>query len=200
MTSLLSKIALTAFSIITIQAYGLTTGEKAPAFSLFSHTGEKISLSKFKGKIVVLEWFNKGCPFVKKFYLSKSMQQWQKEYLGKGVVWLTISSSAKGKQGHESINEVAQTRKAWDINSTANLLDHDGSVGLSYNAKTTPHFFIVGPEQTILYQGAIDSIVSAEAEDIAKSKNYIKMALEEIMAGKEVSIKNTKAYGCSVKY
>lgn len=200
MTSLHIKIIGIFLITITIQAKGLTIGEKAPAFSLFSHSGKQISLSDFQGKIIVLEWFNKGCPFVKKFYESNSMQKWQKEFQEKGIVWLTISSSAKGKQGHETIEEVSKTRQVWNINSTANLLDHDGTVGLSYGAKTTPHFFIIGPNQEILYQGAIDSILSTDAEDIPKATNYVAAALEEIRSNKEVSVKNTKPYGCSVKY
>ena len=200
MTSLLTKTFAIILITIAVQAHGLTIGEKAPAFSLFSHTGEKISLAEFKGKTVVLEWFNKGCPFVKKFYESNSMQAWQKKYKEKGIIWLTISSSAKGKQGHETVKEVLATRNSWKINSTANLLDHDGKVGLDYGAKTTPHFFILDGNQNLVYQGAIDSILSTDAEDIAHAKNYITTALDEILSGKEISLKSSKPYGCSVKY
>ncbi len=200
MTSQLSRLLIIVLFFHSTISSALEIGEKAPAFSLFSHTGKKVSLEDFKEKIVVLEWFNKGCPFVKKFYESGYMQKWQKKYATTEIVWLTISSSAEGKQGHETIEEVKATRKKWKINSTLNLLDHSGQTGLAYSAKTTPHFFIIGKQQEILYQGAIDSILSIDSSDIEKADNYVIQALELIKKEKEIKTKKTAPYGCSVKY
>ena len=200
MTSQLSRFLIIVLLFHSTISYALEIGEKAPTFSLFSHTGKKVSLKDFKNKIVVLEWFNKGCPFVKKFYESEYMQKWQKKYATTEIVWLTISSSAEGKQGYETIEEVKATRDKWKINSTFNLLDHTGQVGLAYGAKTTPHFFIIGKKHEILYQGAIDSILSIDSSDITKADNYVTQALELIKKEKEIKIKKTAPYGCSIKY
>ena len=200
MTSLLTKIILTGALIWAPFSFALNIGDQAPNFTLVSHQDKKISLQDFKNKVIVLEWFNKGCPFVKKFYESSSMQKWQTELTKKGIIWLTISSSAKGKQGHETISEVNKTRKRWQINSTYNLLDHEGKVGQQYGAKTTPHIFVIDQKNQLAYQGAIDSILSADAEDIPKAMNYLTAATAALLNKTEIKIKKTKPYGCSVKY
>ena len=175
-------------------------GQTAPDFTLTDSQGRATMLSQLKGKWVVLEWFNNECPFVRKHYDSGSMQRLQETYTAKGVVWLTIISSAPGKQGHvppEQANEIIVQRKA---HQTALLLDPDGSVGRRYGAKTTPHLFIVDPKGILIYAGAIDDKPSTNQADLAGATNYVQQALDEAMAGKAVSVAETKSYGCSVKY
>jgi peroxiredoxin len=175
-------------------------GAEAPNFSLTDTRGKTHSLSDFKGKHVVLEWVNHGCPFVKKHYDSDNMQKLQKEFTGKGVIWLSVCSSAPGKQGHMSADEWNEAEKEKGAAPTAVLLDADGKVGQMYGAKTTPHMFVINSEGKIVYDGAIDSIKSANAADVPKAANYVRAALEESMAGKPVVTVSTKPYGCSVKY
>lgn len=182
------------------QAEEALVGNPAPNFTLIDTYGNNHSLSDYKGKIIVLEWINHDCPFVKKLYNSGKMQELQKTYTGKDVIWLTINSSAPGKQGYctpEYANELTRQKKAAQ---SALLLDSEGEVGKLYGAKTTPHMFIINTDGILVYNGAIDDIRSTNIEDIARAKNYVQLALEEIMAGKEVSIKTSPPYGCSVKY
>lgn len=176
------------------------TGKPAPEFTLPAQDGTVHKLSDFKGKYVVLEWFNKGCPFVVKHYGSGNMQKLQETYAAKGVVWLSIISSAEGKQGHQTPAEATATRAEWKIKSTATLLDSSGLVGKLYGAKTTPHLFVINPEGVVVYQGAIDSKASTDPKDIPTSKNYVAAALDAVLAGKPVAQATTKPYGCSVKY
>ncbi len=175
-------------------------GEKAPDFELVDTNGKLHKLSSFAGKTVVLEWFNKGCPYVQKHYDSQNMQALQKKYTDAGVIWLTVISSAPGKQGHEEGAEANKTRADWKISSTATLLDPKGEVGKIYAAKTTPHMYIVDAKGTLVYNGAIDSISSAKKEDVSKAENYVSGALDLIAAGQPVKTASTKPYGCSVKY
>lgn len=181
-------------------SFSVEVGEVAPNFSLKSHLGEEVSLRDFKEKVIVLEWFNSGCPFVRKFYDAKKMQSLQKKYRDK-VVWLTVSSSAKGKQGYLESAESAKSRyQIEQMNSQALLLDHRGEVGRLYGAKATPHFFIINKKRELVYKGAIDSISSADPADIDKAKNYVDLALNQVLNNNKVAIARTKAYGCSVKY
>lgn len=176
-------------------------GAAAPDFTLVDSKGVSHSLASFKGKTVVLEWFNKGCPFVKKHYEgSTNMQALQKRYTDKGVVWLTVVSSAEGKQGFETPADTEKTRAEWKIASTATLLDTKGDVGRMYDAKTTPHMYVIDPKGLLVYNGAIDSKSSSDAADIPKSQNYVAGALDLLTAGKPVALASTKPYGCSVKY
>ncbi len=175
-------------------------GSAAPDFSLPSAHGKTESLSKFKGKYVVLEWFNPGCPFVQKHYKSDNMQNLQKEFTGKGVVWLTIDSSAPGEQGNLSPAEAVKQMGDWKMHSTALLLDPDGKVGHEYGATNTPHMFVLNPKGDVIYEGAIDSKRSTDPADINGATNYVKAALTEAMTGKPVETATTKAYGCNVKY
>lgn len=176
------------------------TGSPAPDFVLTDTRGAERSLAEFKGKYVVLEWFNHGCPFVKKHYDSGNMQALQKEFTDKGVIWLSINSSAADKEGYTSAAEADALTAEKQAVPTAVLLDGAGSVGKLYGAQTTPHMFVINPEGVLIYQGAIDSKASADPEDIASSQNYVRSALMEAMAGQAVSVPTTKSYGCSVKY
>lgn len=175
-------------------------GEPAPDFTLPGADGKSYSLGSFKGKYVVLEWTNHECPFVKKHYQSGNMQAQQKELTGKGAVWLSIVSSAKGKQGHVDAAQASELTKQRGAAPTAVLLDPAGEVGRKYDAKTTPHMYIVAPDGKLIYRGGIDSIPSADPGDIASATPYVKVALAEAMAGKPVTNASTKPYGCSVKY
>ncbi len=197
-------------SILTILASLATTtllaldsppvGRAAPDFSLTDAKGKTHSLSQYKGKYVVLEWFNPECPFVKKHYGSGNMQKLQEEYTGKGVVWLTIDSNAPGSEGNMTPEQAEKVTSQWKTHQTALLLDPEGKAGRVYGAKNTPNMVVISPEGKIVYQGAIDSKATPNPADIASSTNYVKVALDESLAGKPVTTANTKPYGCSVKY
>jgi peroxiredoxin len=175
-------------------------GFPAPGFTLPDAAGANHSLSQYKGKWVVLEWVNYDCPFVKKHYGSGNMQKIQKAARDKGAVWLSINSSAPGKQGHfagqELIKRIADAKAGPD----AYLLDPDGKVGKEYKAKTTPAMFVINPAGMVVYSGAIDDKPSADQEDIPGAKNYVQAALDAGMAGKPVEVASTQSYGCGVKY
>ncbi len=175
-------------------------GTNAPDFSVADSKGKTQSVSQYKGKYVVLEWFNPECPFVKKHYGSGNMQKLQEEFAGKDIIWLTIDSSAQGKQGHLTFEEANQKMAKLKMKSTALLIDADGKAGQTYGAKNTPHMFVINPEGKIVYEGAIDSRNSTSASDIPSATNYVKVALDESLAGKPVSNPITRPYGCSVKY
>ena len=178
----------------------VTTGAPAPDFTLMDSKGQELSLSEFRGKYVVLEWVNYDCPFVRKHYQSGNMQQLQKTYTDKGVIWLSVNSSAEGKQGAYSPTEANQIMDNAGASPTAYLLDTPGEVGRQYGAQTTPHMFVINPEGVLIYQGAIDSIPSFDQADIPKATNYVAAVLDAAMVGEPVAIGATKAYGCSVKY
>jgi peroxiredoxin len=184
----------------TAASAAVKVGEPAPDFTLSGADGKSHSLSAYKGKYVVLEWTNHECPFVKKHYKSGNMQAQQKELTGKGAVWLSIVSSAPGEQGHVDAAKAKELTTSRGAAPTAVLLDPSGEVGRKYDAKTTPHMYIVAPDGKLIYMGGIDSIPSADADDIAKATPYVKVALGEAMAGKPVTNASTKPYGCSVKY
>jgi len=176
-------------------------GQPAPDFSLTDINGQTHSLSKYKGKTVVLEWNNPDCPFVKKHYESGNIPGLQKSATADGIVWLVINSGAPGKEGADYTPEQI---KAWlQKNSaapTAYCYDHDGKVGHLYNAKTTPDMYVINPDGILVYDGAIDSIRSADISDIAKATNYVKAALDAVKAGQPVPTPVSRPYGCSVKY
>jgi peroxiredoxin len=175
-------------------------GSVAPNFSLPDSKGNTHSLADYKGKYVVLEWFNPECPFVKKHYGSGNMQNLQKEFTNKGVVWLTIDSNAPGTQGNLTGEEAQKIMAGWKTHQTAFLLDPEGKVGRAYGAKNTPDMIVISPEGKIVYEGAIDSKATPNPADIPSSTNYVKAALDESMAGKPVAKPTTRPYGCSVKY
>ena len=197
-------------SILTILASLATTtllaldsppvGSAAPDFSLTDAKGKTHSLSQYKGKYVVLEWFNPECPFVKKHYGSGNMQKLQEDYTGKGVVWLTIDSNAPGTEGNLTSEQAVQKMTEWKTHQTSLLLDPEGKAGRAYGAKNTPNMVVINPEGKLIYEGAIDSKATPNPTDIPSSTNYVKVALDESLAGKPVTTANTRPYGCSVKY
>jgi len=195
LTAVSSLVAVTLFA-----ADSPPVGSNAPQFSLPDAKGKTQALADFKGKYVVLEWFNPECPFVKKHYGSGNMQKLQQDFTGKGVVWLTIDSSAPGTEGNLTAEQAGAIVNSWKTHQTALLLDPDGKVGRAYGAKNTPHMFVINPEGKVVYEGAIDSKATPNPADIANSTNYVKVALDESMSGKPVSNPNTRPYGCSVKY
>jgi peroxiredoxin len=175
-------------------------GAAAPDFTAQGHDGKTYKLSDFKGKTVVLEWFNDGCPYVEKHYGSNNMQTLQKTYTDKGVVWLTVASSKKGAQGHldkAKASEIIKNRKSAQ---TAILLDDGGKLGRTYGAKTTPHMFVINPKGVLVYQGAIDNNSSSRKSTIEGAENYVAAALDATLANKAVEKTTTEPYGCSVKY
>jgi len=199
-TKLLTALLTIAASTALFAADSPAVGTNAPDFSLTDSKGKPQSVSQYKGKYVVLEWFNPECPFVKKHYGSGNMQKLQEEFTGKGIVWLTIDSNAPGLEGHLTAEQANAKMAEWKTKQTALVLDPDGKAGRSYGAKNTPHMFVINPEGKIVYEGAIDSKASPNPADIASATNYVKVALDESLSGKTVSTANTKPYGCSVKY
>ncbi|MES0874855.1 thioredoxin family protein [Sinimarinibacterium thermocellulolyticum] len=198
----------TAFAVAAALATGVvaaapTIGQPAPAFTAVDSKGATVSLADFKGKFVVLEWTNDGCPFVQKHYsggADGNMQRLQRKARDKGAVWLSVISSAPGKQGHVSGEQADALSEQRGAVPTHVLLDESGEVGRLYEAKTTPHMFIVDPEGTLIYAGGIDSIPSADVDDIPKATPYVELALTQAMAGEPVRHPLTKPYGCSIKY
>lgn len=190
-----SLIASTAFAAATV-------GEKAPAFSgVDVRTGKTVSNESLKGKTVVLEWNNFECPFIKKFYSVGAMQALQANATKDGVVWVSVNSSAEGKEGFlKDANEAKAALAKNKSNASHYLLDHDGSIGHAYGAKTTPHMFVIDKEGTLVYQGAIDNKPTADTADIAMATNYVTQALKAVSAGKPVETHTTRPYGCFVKY
>ena len=195
-----SSLALAAAFVFTFTALGARVGDPAPDFTGTDTHGQTHKLSDYRGKFVVLEWTNNGCPYTQKHYNSGNMQALQKEWTAKGVVWLMVNTGAPGKEGVYPAAKFNELAKAKGIAATAELLDGDGKVGRLYNAKTTPQMFIINPQGEVVYAGAIDSIKSAKQDDIPKATNYVKAALDEAMAGKPVTTPTTQSYGCSVKY
>lgn len=175
-------------------------GQLAPNFTLTSAAGNEHSLSDFAGKVVVLEWVNHSCPFVKKHYNSGNMQQLQQEYTDKGIIWLSICSSAEGKQGYMEPAAIQQARNSIGAKSTAYLVDASGDVGRAYGASATPEMYVINTDGTLVYHGAIDSKATADEADIEGATNYVAQAIDAIMDGEEVPTAMTRAYGCSVKY
>jgi len=175
-------------------------GQPAPAFSAVDLDGKTRSLSEFKGKYVVLEWHNQGCPFVKKHYESGNMQKLQKELTGKGAVWLSIISSAPGAQGFVTPEQEKAYLAEKKAAPTTVLFDPEGTVGHAYGAKTTPHMFVIDDKGVLVYAGAIDDNSSSDAADAATAKNFVRAAYDEASAGKPVTAASTAPYGCGVKY
>lgn len=192
--------ALIGLAAATVQAAALRTGNAAPEFTLTDTNGKSHNLADFRGKYVILEWINHGCPFVQKHYAKGNMQALQKEMTDKGIVWLSICSSAEGKQGHMSNDEWNATVKEINANPSAVLVDADGKVGKLYDARTTPHMYVIDPEGKLIYQGAIDDKRSTDPDDIPNSENYVRSAIEQATAGTEIAKPQTPPYGCSVKY
>lgn len=193
-------IALALFAS-TVCSAEVKVGAPAPAFSEVDQAGATHSLDSHKGKWIVLEWYNEGCPFVKKHYGSKNMQTLQSKYTEKDVVWLTVASSAKGQQGYVDPKKAVEKHKSAGMAPKVSLLlDADGTMGRAYDAKTTPHMFVIDPKGVVVYAGAIDSDNSSDPSKIAKSTNYVAAALDAGMAAKPVTVSSSKPYGCGIKY
>ncbi len=175
-------------------------GEKAPDFTLVDSHGNEHSLSDFHGQFVVLEWLNHECPFVRKFYNANKMQELQKKYTDKGVVWLSIISSREGEQGFMTPEEINKANEEKNVYAAAVLIDEPGNVGRLYNARVTPHMYVINPDGVLIYDGAIDDKPTANPRDIEGAHNYVIAALDAAMNGREVKISTTRPYGCSVKY
>lgn len=200
----LTAATLAAFATLgfatTSASATATVGQPAPAFSVSDTSGKTVTLADFKGKHVVLEWVNPGCPFVVKHYSSANMQGTQKEATNKGVVWLTVSSTAPDATDYKKPAALASWMQSQKAAATATLMDDNGKVGKAYGARTTPHMYIINPAGTLVYAGGIDDKPTSRASDIPTSRNHVKAALAETLAGKPVTQASTQPYGCSVKY
>ena len=197
-------LAFAAFSpfatmLVTPAFAAAGVGQAAPDFTLMDTAGKPVKLSDFKGKTVVLEWNNPGCPFVRKHYQG-NMQALQKEATGQGVVWLAINSTRDDSADYLTPPQLGRWMTEQKASPSATLMDEDGKVGEAYAARVTPHMYIVNAQGVLVYAGGIDSIASARVEDIPKATNYVRQAMAEIQAGKPVSMANSRAYGCSIKY
>ena len=195
------SFALIAASVAVAPALAAPQiGKAAPNFKLNDVNGRVVTLSQFKGKTVVIEWNNPECPFVKKHYDSGNMQRTQAAALADGAVWLSINSSAPGKQGHMSGGQAKTVIAKHKARPTAYLLDPNGVVGKGYEAKTTPHLYIVNKDGNLVYAGGIDDKPTKNKDDIEDARNHVLAALSELKAGKRVSVPTTRPYGCAVKY
>ena len=194
-----SSLILPAFAMGMTEARAATVGQAAPDFTATDALGKSHKLSDFKGKHVVLEWTNPGCPFGVKHY-GGNMQGLQKEFTAKGVVWLSINSTAASAADYLPPAKLTAWKVEKKAAPTAMLVDESGKLGQLYSAKTTPHMYIINPQGVLTYAGAIDSVPSARVDDIKTATNYIRQSLNEALGGKAISTSSTRAYGCSVKY
>ena len=197
MKMLLSVLMLAALPAVAAPA---VVGQPAPAFSVSDASGKAVSLADFKGKTVVLEWVNPGCPYVRKHYDSANMQGTQKGAADKGVVWLAVNSTAQGHGDYKKPADMAAWMQSQKAAATHTLMDSDGKVGKSYGARTTPHMYVVDAKGTLAYAGGIDDKPSSDPADVKTAKNYVNAALGDVLAGKPVALATTRPYGCSVKY
>ena len=197
-----TKIILIIFFAMNIFSLA-KVGETAPNFSLINQDNKKISLEEFRGKKVVLEWTNHECPFVKRHYETGNMQKLQKELVDNDVIWLSIVSSAKGKQGYIDQDQAKQLTLTRDASPNHVLLDEDGSVGKKFVAKTTPHMYVIDEDGILKYQGAIDNLGTMGAlfsTDLSQGVNFVREAIQSLNAGLEIESSSTRPYGCSIKY
>lgn len=190
----MNPIAIAAAAVLAI------IGQPAPSFTAENLKGESVSLADSKGKIVVLEWNNFECPFVKKHYGSGNLPKLQETYTAKGVVWLTINSSAVGKQGYLEPAKMAERASKEGNKATHYLMDTDGKVGKAYGAKVSPHMFIINKDDVLVYDGAIDSKATTDTKDIETADKLFANALDAVLDGKEVTNAKNQPYGCGVKY
>jgi peroxiredoxin len=175
-------------------------GQPAPTFTAGATNGSNVSLAEHRGKIVVLEWTNHECPYVRKHYETGNMQALQKDAKAKDVVWLTVISSAPGEQGHVTAAQADELTRSREAVPTAVLLDPRGTVGRLYDAKVTPHMYVIDPKGVLMYAGAIDDRPTTRRADVQTAQNYVRVALAAVMAGQPVKTPVTRAYGCTVKY
>ena len=196
----LASILVGILFAVNVAFAAAVVGQKAPEISLIDTAGKTVKLSDFKGKYVVLEWNNPGCPFVRKHYNTANMQTLQKEAAGKSIVWLAVNSTEKSHQDYMTPAVLGKWMVDQKAAPTATLMDEVGDAGKAYGARTTPHMYVVNPQGVLVYAGGIDSIPSANVDDIKTATNYVRQTMNEVAAGKPVSMPTTRAYGCSVKY
>jgi AhpC/TSA family len=194
------KLLALTLATFTLPALAVVPGTTAPDFKGTDSNGTQHSLSEYRGKFVVLEWANQGCPYDRKHYLSGSIESQQRDWTAKGVVWLSVISSAPGEQGYVTPSEENTYLKTMHAAPTAALLDPTGAIGRLYEAKTTPHIFVIDPTGKLIYQGALDDKPTPDQEDLKGARNYLNETLTAAMAGKPVPVASTRPYGCSVKY
>ena len=193
-------LLLAASALLPVAQAAPSVGQPAPDFALKDATGKTVRLSDFRGKFVVLEWTNPGCPYVRKHYNSGNMAGTQQDAAAKGAVWLSINSTEKDSSDYLDPTRLVAWQKERKVQPTATLMDEDGVAGKAYGARTTPHMYIVDPQGKLVYAGGIDSIASSSASDIPKAVNYVKQAIAEVSAGKPITTATTRPYGCSIKY
>lgn len=193
-------IALPALLLAAAAQAAPAVGQAAPEFTLQDAAGKAVKLSDFRGKHVVLEWTNPGCPYVRKHYDSGNMAATQRDATAKGVVWLSINSTEKSSYDYMEPAKLVAWQKERRMQPTATLMDEEGGTGKAYGARTTPHMYIVDPQGRLVYAGGIDSVPSSNPADIQRAVNYVKQAVAEASAGKPISNAVTRPYGCSIKY
>jgi peroxiredoxin len=198
MKNILCNTLVGAFGLVASHAAEIN--QPAPDFTARNVKGESVSLADFKGRVVVLEWVNYDCPFVKKHYAGGNLPSLQEAYSAKNVVWLTVNSAAEGKQGYHEPAKMAELAAKQGNKATHFIMDTDGKVGKAYDAKVTPHMFIIGKDGKLVYDGAIDSKATTNAADVAAADKLFVNALDAALAGKEVENAKNKPYGCGVKY
>jgi len=196
------KLAVATLSVamLSASAWALKPGNVAPEFKGTDSNGKMETLAQYRGKYVVLEWANQGCPYDQKHYKSGNMERLQKEWTAKGVVWLSVISSAQGEQGYVTPPEENAYIERMHAVPTAAILDPTGTIGRLYGAKTTPHVFVIDPQGKLVYEGALDDQPTPDPASLKGAHNYLDAALEESMAGKAVTTPVTRPYGCNVKY
>jgi peroxiredoxin len=198
--TLISSVALAGLGFATRGIAAPAVGQMAPGFSLPDTAGKTVNLADYRGKHVVLEWVNPGCPYVRKHYGSTNMQGTQKEVTGAGVVWLAINSTEQESYDYLAPEPMARWMQEQGAAATHMLMDVEGTVGKAYGARTTPHMYIVDPQGRLVYAGGIDSIASSRVKDIKTAVNYVKQGIREALAGQPISAPVTRPYGCSIKY
>jgi peroxiredoxin len=198
--TLLRRSLLAALIVPALAHAAANVDAPAPAFTATTADGKTVSLADYKGKTVVLEWTNHDCPYVKKHYGSGNMQSQQKSAASQGVVWLQVISSAPGQQGHVDGATALKLNTDRGAVPTATLLDPKGELGKAYGAQTTPHMYVIRPDGTLAYKGGIDSLATADKDDIGKAEPYVTQALVAVSSGRKVEKASTRPYGCSIKY
>ncbi len=186
--------------LLATAAWAVRVGEPAPDFTGTDSHHKAHALSAYRGKYVVLEWHNNGCPYTQKHYVSGNMQKLQQRWTERGVVWLTIISSAPGTQGYVTAAEENAYLRAMKASPAAAILDPTGEIGHLYSAKTTPQMIVINPQGVLIYDGAIDDRPTTDVSDVAGARDYVSAALQEALSGKPVTLPSTRPYGCSVKY
>jgi peroxiredoxin len=199
--SLRGRISVMVLALAALSSDGIASspeiGKPAPAFTALDVQGKSHSVADFKGKVVVLEWSNPGCPFVQRVYRENIITALQQEYTKKGVIWLVVNSTNKDHGDYQEPADLGETYKDWKASPTGVLMDPDGKVGKAYGARTTPHMFIINKDGNLVYNGALDSNPRGGSDERIQ---YVRAALDEVLAGKPVTTSTTTPYGCSVKY